>query len=510
MSLEDKIEQIKDMLDGLSELIKSVEEEVSNRNKDIRNKLYDLISNIYPDVNIDDLDAFLKEPYAIIPRKEDEWLLVVPKFVTNMNLGYLFQESASYRVFVVNRWIGWLYDIPDNIRRELGLERPVISKVYLDDTLLKFPEELTDTMWLKYRKFVYKRIRPGIFKIKRNAIPELMLKLVRDGIIPYKLKPIPKDLLIDRECKIELRDYQKEAYELFLKYGSLGLFWPPGAGKMFLALYIMTKMGGRKLIIVPTRSLVEEWERKIKSLTPIREDEYEIITYNLVNYPRFREIEKENWSLIVMDESQHIPANSFIKLAWLRGVGRLSLSASPYREDGREDIIFALSGYFQGIDWNKFIGKGIIRKPTIEVIIVPDYKEKMKLVEKMVAEKPKKVLIFSDSIDVGEEISRRLKIPFVYGSTRRRLQVIEENDIVAISRVGDEGIDIPSVRTIIEVSFLYGSRRQQLQRVGRILHSRYKGYYAILMTKEEYNLYRKRLFSVIEKGFSINIVRKVD
>jgi len=27
------------------------------------------------------------------------------------------------------------------------------------------------------------------------------------------------------------------------------------------------------------------------------------------------------------------------------------------------------------------------------------------------------------------------------------------------------------------------------------------------MTKEEYNLYRKRLLGIIEKGFSINVVR---
>lgn len=100
---------------------------------------FKVCSRIYPDVNIDDLDAFLREQYAIIPRKENEWLLVVPKSVTNMNLGYLLQESISYRVLVVNRWIGWPYDIPDYIGRELGLDKLVISKVYLDDTLLKFP-----------------------------------------------------------------------------------------------------------------------------------------------------------------------------------------------------------------------------------------------------------------------------------------------------------------------------------------------------------------------------------
>src|SRR2546426_6557686 len=62
---------------------------------------------------------------------------------------------------------------------------------------------------------------------------------------------------------------------------------------------------------------------------------------------------------------------------------------------------------------------------------------------------------------------------------------------------------------VIEVDWLYGTRRQELQRFTRTLHSRTANpEYHILMTLEEYLHDRKRLFSVMDKGFKVEIHRE--
>ena len=91
------------------------------------------------------------------------------------------------------------------------------------------------------------------------------------------------------------------------------------------------------------------------------------------------------------------------------------------------------------------------------------------------------------------------------GLLTHSFQTISQNKTTVISRVGDEGLDITNLETVIEIDFLFGSRRQELQRFGRLLHSRYRGKYVIIMTKEEYVNYRKRLLSLFEKGFEVDV-----
>jgi hypothetical protein len=60
----------------------------------------------------------------------------------------------------------------------------------------------------------------------------------------------------------------------------------------------------------------------------------------------------------------------------------------------------------------------------------------------------------------------RFNIPFIYGETKDRLDVIRESQACVVSRVGDEGISLPRIERVIEVVFLYGSRMQESQRAG--------------------------------------------
>jgi len=498
----DKVNQIYMLLNQLNNLILELKNDIAKYNTEI----LELVKTAYPKVDVELFSRFLSKPYALIQRKEDEWYLVIPKFIEpDVDYGYLFQETESYRIYIVNRYIGWIYDLPEDLRRELNLPK-YRTTAWIEDKYLVTTPELRDSIYQRYKKYLYRIVDANRIQVKRNRLPDLLAQLVKDGILPYKPTPVGKDDLIDRECKIKLRDYQFEAYQKFLKYGHLGIFYPPAMGKMYLSLYIMTKLKGKKLIVVPTNTLKEEWIRKIKSLTPLEEDEYQIITYQLANYPSFNQVLRQEWTLLILDEVHHIPSDTYHKIAWIKRKYTLGLSSSPYREDHREYLIFALSGFPHGLRWSIFREKGLIKPPKIDLFILKDYKGKIKKLIELVKSRDGKTIIFTDSIELGNKLSKTLNAPFIHGGTRKnRLRQIEESNLVILSRVGDEGIDITDIKNIYEVSFLYGSRRQQLQRVGRLLHSRYKGYYAILMTTEEYAKYRKRLYSILEKGFTINI-----
>ena len=119
----------------------------------------------------------------------------------------------------------------------------------------------------------------------------------------------------------------------------------------------------------------------------------------------------------------------------------------------------------------------------------------------------KKTIVFCDSIKFGNALSKRFEIPFVSGESRKRIEVIEEAETSIVSRVGDEGLSIKSIERIIEVDFLFGSRRQEGQRLGRLFHGEKKGEHIIMMTEGEFEKHSKRLYAIYEKGFHIQIIR---
>jgi len=217
---------------------------------------------------------------------------------------------------------------------------------------------------------------------------------------------------------------------------------------------------------------------------------------------------KKEFTLTIFDEHQHLPANTYARLAMIKTKYRIGTTATPWREDGRIDLIFALTGFPLGLSWEKFLEMKVISKPYVEVIIVPNLAEKLRVLEELVRLHQEKTMIFCDSLKLGERISNKYGFPFVHGGTSKRLQVIKGNPVTVVSRVGDEGLDITDLKCIIEVDFLFGSRRQQAQRTGRLLHSRFKGKHYILMTSEEFVKYKKRLYSLYERGFQIKLTRK--
>jgi DNA excision repair protein ERCC-3 len=294
----------------------------------------------------------------------------------------------------------------------------------------------------------------------------------------------------------------------------VGVFDPYGAGKSMFGLYALGAVKGDKLVVVPSLTLAEQWFKRIlKYLKPIvkrattseRVIDTDYGRICIVTYLAGKKewVRKHSWALVIYDECHHIPANTFSALAAIKRRYSISLSGSPYREDGRSEFIYALSGFPLGTDWKRFYELKIVNRPKVRVILTED---KLKVLDILMEVIKGKVAIFCDSLKLGRKISKRYGVPFIHGATRSRVKVAAESDVFVISRVGDEGLSLPDLSCTIEVDFLYGSRRQSSQRVGRLFHSTDPdAQHIVLMTHEEYKKYRKRLYALIEKGIEVNV-----
>lgn len=456
-------------------------------------------------LNKDKLEAFFKKPYHLTPvhGRPDSWYLYIPSFV-DVQVGYLDygRTTESYNCFLINRYMDWLGEIPEAVKKQLKWEPP--PELTLDGEELHGSKEALGYAWQKYRPFLKRHDEDKIIVNPKRAF-DLIASLVKDGVLPFSVKPVNPADLTERKCDFKLRPYQTQAWNELKRYSAIGIYYPPGTGKTVIGLYFMTHLKPRHLVVVPTRLLKEQWEERIEVHTDLEPEEYEVMTYQSA----IKKAVKEEWTTKIIDEAHHLPANYFVKLALVRAKYTIGLSATPFREDGREEYIFALTGKPVGLSWEYFKKLKLIKSPTCHVWIVKSFNAKLRRLDALLEEN-KRTIIFSDALATGEAIAGRYKIPFVSSKTKEDyLKVIQENRVVVVSRVGDEGMSLPDIEQVIEVSWLYGSRRQELQRTTRLLHSEMpEQENHILMTLDEYVRDRKRLFSIMDKGFKIVLHRE--
>lgn len=476
-------------------LIKKAEDKVIS----LRNRANAAAREIAPALDQDVFKAFLKEPYVLIEKKKDEWYCIVPRFV-DFSVGWLEFATDSFNVFLVNRYTLWIGDISPKIQDQTGITIPD-SSFDLDGTDLTYKKKDRHNAEKYKEHFVNRRVGDTGARVIKGREFKLLADMIDDGHLPFRARPVTgadfREPQVNFECTGK-RQYQEDAYQQFLKLGAVGVYWMTGAGKSFFTMKSMDSVNGKKLLVVPTLTLVEQWQDYFREFAPRLLNEVQIITYN-----SHHKVADEEFGIVVFDECHRLPANSFSKMATLRTKFRIGLSASPYREDGRTNYIFALTGFPIGMDWKEMLqllGKDF---HAVNVWIVPTQLAKMnKIGELMTAEK---TLIFCDGIEFGEKIADKFDLPFINGSSKARMETAREARQFVASRVLDLGTSIKDLRHVIEVDFLYGSRQQEVQRTGRLFHSNVGARHDIIMTAEEYESYGKRLNALVERGFKVNI-----
>jgi DNA excision repair protein ERCC-3 len=497
------IDQVRKVLPALKELGDLSE----STRKSIENEIADFALSIkVTKLDRDQLEPFFKKPYLLLPvhGKPDSWNLVVPKFV-DIQIGWLERSTESFNVFVINRYLDWLGEVPEEIKKQLNWKPP--PELTLEGEELRGSPEALAYARQRYGPLI--SVRDGKVRANPNRAFELIAAMIKDGVLPFGVKPVDHLDLVERRCDYVLRDYQKAAWDTLLKHSAIGVYYPPGTGKTVIAIWAATHLKGPILIMVPTRLLQEQWEKRVESHTDLKlGQEVFVMTYQAAAKNAMSVLKRlgvDQWGVKIFDEQHHQPANTFVKTSFIKSKYVLGLSATPFREDGREEYIFALSGRPVGLNWDYFKKVGLIRAPTCHVWIVKDFPAKLKELDRML-QVQKKTVIFSDSLEVGKTVAARFKVPFAYGGTKDNFQTILDAPVSVVSRVGDEGLSIPDIDRVIEVSWLGGSRRQELQRTTRLLHATeaiHDQEMNILMTLEEYSRDKKRLFSIYDRGFKL-------
>jgi len=781
-----KLEELEKTWAKARDLVKDISEDISAN----ESQLLDLVTQKVALDTIDEkaLGDFAKTPYLIMPKGKNEAWIIVPRFV-DFHVGWLERQTSSYNVFIVNQYIDMISPLPHDIKARVSIE-PYLEKAILQQRpgkvgILEINPLDYERAKEKYKNSLGNRVsgREDQIYLKKGKEFSLLAELIRDGMLPFEPKPVAEDdLRPENEWgnKIKLREYQERAFDSFIQYGAVGIYWAPGAGKTFVSIETGNRVMGDKLVVVPQLTLKEQWEERIKEYA-VSPGEWEVQTYQYIthkhNYDRFakrewkiifydecfpyydqiyteygqipigwlvenkiqckvwsynftnnqlelkpitffyrkhassvleietensiihptkthniytpegnhlpanelklldetiylrnmwteiqkpsrpqwpqnapqtpgsqREVKQENsgrritleqdkprclgeiqkrlikfthereqsilerrgssanvgansirglslsqgmydlsrevgcntdryspqewrskkqleresygfmpflsrkstprgWSHyttvdnirgireltlndprvydlevadnhnyfingVLVSNCHHLPANTFSKLAVFKTDYRIGLSASPYREDGRTEYIFALTGFPIGLRWRELISLGAVGEPDVKVYLYSTEFRKRADLDNLIKTRSGKILVFCDSVPTGNTLAKAFGVPFVYGKTRNRLEIVRDNRVVLISRVGDEGMSIPDLDTVIEYDFLYGSRRQETQRAGRLMHNKKGGEHIIMMTEVELSKYEKRLYGLEEQGFNIRFERR--
>jgi DNA excision repair protein ERCC-3 len=211
-------------------------------------------------------------------------------------------------------------------------------------------------------------------------------------------------------------------------------------------------------------------------------------------------------------------------------------SATPIREDDKQQEIYTLIGPPIGTNWAALFDAGYVAEPEVEIRLVPwaddearrEYDaavghDKRKAAAENPAKLPEieailrdhhgeKALVFVEYIEQGEQIAEALSVPFVSGEMRhaRRRKLFDEfrhgtRDVLVVSRVADEGIDLPGAEIAIAASGLGGSRRQGAQRAGRTMRPVGKARMYVLATRasKEEEFARSRTRHLQGKGIRV-------
>ena len=482
----EKLEAARQAIDDFQGLVRQLQEQQA--------KQVELLKlPTIPNLDENAIREFLKQPYLLMPRRENSWYVIVPRFI-DMQVGWLEYQTPSFNVFVINKYVRWLTPLPTEIESRLGIQPAVEIKVV--DGLLKPVAGMEDETWQRYRKYLTRKDQFGL-RIKQGYERHLISELIRDGYLPFMPQPVdPEDLNPAPEGFV-MEPHQKEAYDAFLKWGAIGLYWPGGQGKTYFAAALCKMVKGSKLVVVPNVSEREQWLVYLR-----RFGAYDV---DILTYQAFHKVKKD-YKFVVFDECHRLPAPVWSRFATVNSKYRLGLSATPYREDGREDLIIALTGYPVGLSWEHFMRVKAIRKPKVTVKVVNNERDKMAVLEDML-KVPMKTLVFVELIASGEKISKQFNLPFVYGDTKDRLEIINKHLVTVVSRVGDEGISIRDLERTIEVEFLGSSRRQEAQRAYRLLHSvKPEISHTVIMTVQELDQFSKRFLALEEKGFQVEYV----
>ncbi|KAJ3073865.1 hypothetical protein HDU98_000462 [Podochytrium sp. JEL0797] len=354
---------------------------------------------------------------------------------------------------------------------------------------------------------------------------------------------------------------------------------PTGAGKTLVGITAACTIKKSALVLCTNAISVEQWTKEFLKWSTIPESRickftsenrvpFEgdsgilVTTYTMITHSGKRAwdtarmiefISSREWGLLILDEVHVVPANVFRRvLTTVATHSKLGLTATLVREDDKiADLNFLIGPKLYEADWQNLSNRGHIAKVEATEVWCPMtgdfYREylksplrkrrllcvmnpnKLMAAEYLIRTREAagdKIIVFSDNVFALQHFAKRLQKPFIYGHTGNKerfalLQHFRDNHpsfkTICLSKVGDTSLDLPEATCLIQISSQFGSRRQEAQRMGRILRAKRRseeGFRARFFTlvsqdTDEVAFSDKRKRFLIDQGYMYKVVSNI-
>ena len=288
-----------------------------------------------------------------------------------------------------------------------------------------------------------------------------------------------------------------------------------------------------------------------------------VTTYSMVTMSRHRSHESQKmmdflvgreWGLMLLDEVHVVPANIFRKvISQIKTHCKLGLTATLLREDEKiDDLNFLIGPKLYEANWMELSQQGHIAKVQCaevwcsmppefydEYLTASSNHRKQELIYAMNPNKFQacqylvnyhesrgdKIIVFSDNIFALEHYAVSMARPYIYGDTPQaeRMKVLENfqyNPLINtlfLSKIGDTSLDLPEATVLIQISSQYGSRRQEAQRLGRILRAKRRNdegfnafFYSLVSTAtNEMHYSSRRQAFLVDQGYAFKVITEL-
>nr|XP_054767705.1 general transcription and DNA repair factor IIH helicase subunit XPB-like [Lytechinus pictus] len=389
------------------------------------------------------------------------------------------------------------------------------------------------------------------------------------------------DLSIDLKPTTVLRPYQEKSLRKMFGNGrarSGVIVLPCGAGKTLVGVTAACTVRKRCMVLCTSGVAVEQWRSQFRMWSTVDDamicrftsDAKDkpmgcticISTYSMVAHTTKRSweadqvmqwLQSQEWGLMILDEVHTIPAKQFRRvLTQVQAHCKLGLTATLVREDDKiADLNFLIGPKLYEANWMELQNRGFIarvqcaevwcpmapeffreylairtRRRLLLYVMNPNKFRACQFLVRFHEQRNDKVIVFSDNVFALKHYAIAMGKPYIYGPTSQgeRMQILQNFqhnpavNTIFISKVGDNSFDLPEANVLIQVSSHGGSRRQEAQRLGRILRAKkgaaaeeYNAFFYTLVSQDTqemfYSLKRQRF--LVNQGYSFKTITKL-
>ena len=376
---------------------------------------------------------------------------------------------------------------------------------------------------------------------------------------------LPKGKDIDIKFSLNLKDEQKIPAEHTIKaYYEKGggiLSLPCGFGKTILALYFISVLKKKTIVIVHKEFLMNQWIERIKFALPeakigiVQGDKCEIensdIVIGMLQTLSMKEFPPETFDDIghvIIDECHRIPSRVFSKaLLKINSNYMLGLSATPNRKDGLTkvlkfyigDIIYSVKSNEKNIvkvdryllnsddeNYNKEMVnfRGQVQMPTMVNNIANCSKRTRLIMDKVIYEvklnDTRQFLILSDRKQHLEDMYKIAQqegitsVGYYVGGMKK--EKLKENEscriLLGTYPMANEGLDIPSLNALV----LSTPKSDIIQSIGRICRMKHENIQPLIIdivdqfsifenqSKKRFNVYKKKKYQIEDITYNVD------